>query len=218
MQSDVSILIAFAGGLLSFFSPCVLPLIPSYLSMLLGDFTKEKGKTNLIFSSLIFIAGFSLVFIALGLSATLLGQFLLRNLNALKRVSGLAVFMLGLHLSGLIKIDFLYQEKGLKLKSRNRFLRPLVMGLALAFAWTPCISPILSSILIYAGTQERLFQGGLLLAFYSLGFALPFFLATLFLDQFLPRLKKINRYLPLLQKLAGLLLIILGLLIFTNYI
>ncbi|MFI5360304.1 MAG: cytochrome c biogenesis CcdA family protein, partial [Halanaerobiales bacterium] len=217
MQSDVSILIAFAGGLLSFFSPCVLPLIPSYLSMLMGDYAEDKGKINLIFSSLLFISGFSLVFIALGLSASLLGQFLLKNLYILRKISGIAVFILGLHLSGLIRISFLYREKGLELKSRNRLLRPLIMGLALAFAWTPCIGPILSSILIYAGTREGLFQGGLLLAFYSLGFALPFFLAALFLEQALPRLKKINRYLPLLQKLAGLLLIILGLLIFTNY-
>ena len=217
MQTDVSILIALTGGLLSFFSPCVLPLIPSYLSMLMGDYAEDKGKINLIFSSLLFISGFSLVFIALGLSASLLGQFLLKNLYILRKISGIAVFILGLHLSGLIRISFLYREKGLELKSRNRLLRPLIMGLALAFAWTPCIGPILSSILIYAGTREGLFQGGLLLAFYSLGFALPFFLAALFLEQALPRLKKLNRYLPLIQKIAGFLLMILGLLIFTNY-
>lgn len=216
MQTDISILIAFGGGLLSFLSPCVLPLIPSYLSLLMGDYAEEKGKINLVFSSLIFILGFSLVFIVLGLSASFIGQLLLKNLDILRKISGIAVTILGLHLSGIIKITFLYQEKGLKLKSKNKYLRPLIMGLALAFAWTPCIGPILSSILIYAGTQEGLFQGGILLAFYSLGLAIPFFLTALFLEQFLPRFKKLNPYLPFLQKVAGLLLIILGILIFTN--
>ena len=216
MQTELSILIALGGGLLSFLSPCVIPLIPSYLSILMGDYTGEKGKSRLLISSLLFILGFSLVFIVLGLSASFIGQFLLRNLNLFRKISGILVFVLGLHLSGLIKINFLYREKCLELKSKNIYLRPLLMGLALAFAWTPCIGPILSSILIYAGTQEGLFQGGILLAFYSLGFALPFFLTALFLDHLLPRFKKINNYLPIIQKVAGLLLIILGLLIFTN--
>ncbi len=222
---EVSIFIAFSAGLLSFLSPCVLPLIPSYISLLMGDYaedTKKDGKVinkkNILIPALIFVLGFTSVFILLGLSASFLGQFLLKNLNILQKVSGIAVIILGLHLSGLIKFDFLYREKNLNIKkSNNKFLRPLIMGFALALAWTPCIGPILSSILIYAGTSQTVLQGGILLTFYSIGFALPFILTALFLDWILPRFKKLNPYLSLIQKIAGVLLIILGLLIFTNY-
>lgn len=217
MNNNISILIAFGGGLLSFLSPCVLPLIPSYISLLIGDYAKEGGKIRLIIPSLIFITGFSTVFILLGLSASFIGQFLLKNIGILNKISGLLILILGLHLSGLIKFDFLYREKGFELKNNNRYLRPLIMGFALAFAWTPCVGPILSSILIYAGTQQTLIQGGILLAFYSMGFALPFLLTAFFLDWVLPKLKKVNYYLPILQKAAGVLLIILGILIFMNY-
>lgn len=214
---EISVFIAFGAGLLSFLSPCVLPLIPSYLSLLMGDYAEESGKKNIIIPALIFILGFTSIFIFLGLSASYLGQFLLKNLNILKKISGAAIILLGLHLSGIIKFKFLYQEKKMEIKNSNKYLRPLIMGLALALAWTPCIGPILSSILIYAGTSQTTLQGGILLAFYSLGFALPFMLTAIFLDWFLPKFKKINPYLPIIQKAAGILLIILGILIFTNY-
>lgn len=214
---EISIFIAFGAGLLSFLSPCVLPLIPSYISLLIGDYAENIKRKNIIIPALIFILGFTVIFILLGLSASLIGQFLLKNLNILKKLSGLAVIILGLHLSGIINFKFLYREKKLDISSSNKLIRPLILGFALALAWTPCIGPILSSILIYAGTSQTILQGGILLAFYSMGFALPFIVTALFLEWILPRFKKINPYLPLIQKIVGILLIILGILIFTNY-
>ncbi|MFW6287992.1 MAG: cytochrome c biogenesis CcdA family protein [bacterium] len=213
---EVSFWIAFSAGLLSFFSPCVLPLIPSYITLLVGDYAESARKKAVIIPALVFIASFTLVFVVLGLSASLLGQFLLSHLNILKKLSGIAIIILGLHLSGILKLKFLYSEKRMDIKTSNKFLRPLIMGVALALAWTPCIGPILSSILVYAASQATI-QAGILLVLYSAGFAIPFIITALFMDMILPYLKKLNPYLPVIQKAAGVLLIILGILIFTNY-
>lgn len=219
MNPDISIFIAFGAGLLSFVSPCVLPLIPSYLTLLMGEYADKKDKRDILLPALTFIIGFSLIFILLGLSASFLGQILLQNLIFLRKASGIVVIILGLNLTGIIKIDALYREKGLQLpKNLNKYIRALLMGFAMALAWTPCIGPILSSILIYAGTSKTVLEGGILLLFYSAGFALPFLVTALFLDWILPKLKRINPYLPLLQKITGIFLIVLGLLIYTNYI
>lgn len=218
MNPDISIYIAFGAGLLSFLSPCVLPLIPSYLTLLVGDFAEQKGRRYIILPALTFITGFTVIFILLGMSASLLGQLLLKNLVLFRKISGIIVVILGLHLTGVIKIRALYQKKGLQISaSFNKHLRALIMGFALALAWTPCIGPILSSILIYAGTSQTVLQGSVLLAFYSLGFALPFLLTALFLNWILPRFKKINPYLNLIQTITGVLVIILGIIIYFNY-
>lgn len=217
MNKEISLLIAFSGGLLSFLSPCVLPMIPSYLSLLMGNYAQKKEDKNILLPALLFIGGFSLIFILLGISASFLGQLLLKNIVLLRKISGIVVIILGLHLTGIITIKSLYREKGLNISQDiNIYLRALIMGIAMAFAWTPCVGPILSSILIYAGTSQTVFQGGLLLALYSLGFALPFLLTALFLDWLLPKFKKFNSYLPLIQKITGIFLIILGLLIYSN--
>ncbi|MFW5972302.1 MAG: cytochrome c biogenesis CcdA family protein [Bacillota bacterium] len=220
MNSDISILVAFSAGLFSFLSPCVLPLIPSYLSLLMGEFAKQdtaQDKKQIIIPAIIFIFGFTSVFIILGLSASYLGQVILKNLNLLQKISGVVVIILGLHLTGILKFKFLYREKGLnKFKAGNKYLRALIMGFSLALAWTPCIGPILSSILIYASTSDTIFQGGILLLFYSIGFAIPFLLTAVFLEWTLPKLKKINPYLPIIQKISGVFLIVLGILIYTN--
>ena len=157
-----------------------------------GGLYRREGQKQAAYFFLTIYSGFFPGLYSPGPFCFFYRPILLRNLNLFRKISGILVFVLGLHLSGLIKINFLYREKGLELKSKNIYLRPLLMGLALAFAWTPCIGPILSSILIYAGTQEGLFQGGILLAFYSLGFALPFFLTALFLDHLLPRFKRLT--------------------------
>lgn len=218
MNPNISIYIAFGAGLLSFLSPCVLPLIPSYLTLLVGDFAEQKGRRYIILPALTFITGFTVIFILLGMSASLLGQLLLKNLVLFRKISGIIVVILGLHLTGVIKIRALYQKKGLQISaSFNKYLRALIMGFALALAWTPCIGPILSSILIYAGTSQTVLQGSVLLAFYSLGFALPFLLTALFLNWILPRFKKINPYLNLIQTITGVLVIILGIIIYFNY-
>ncbi|MEJ6951161.1 cytochrome c biogenesis CcdA family protein [Natronospora cellulosivora (SeqCode)] len=218
MNNEISIFLAFTAGILSFFSPCIIPLLPSYLTVLMGDYATTKEKRRLLSSAFLFTAGFSIIFILLGLSASYLGQILLRNLQTFQKISGLIIIVMGAHLAGFIKIKFLYKHKGLEVKnSKSTYIRSFLMGLALAFAWTPCIGPILSSILIYAANQNTVLNGGLLLAFYSLGFALPFLITAYFMDYLLPRLKRINHRLLIIQKIAGILLMILGILIFTNY-
>lgn len=218
MADNVSVLIAFGAGLLSFLSPCVLPLIPSYISLLLGEYADQNGKRYIILPALLFITGFSTIFISLGLSASMLGQLLLKNLVILRKTSGIFVIIMGFQLMGIIKLKSFYKEKRLDINGNNKFLRPVFMGFAMALAWTPCIGPILSSILVYAANSQSLIQGGVLLTFYTLGFAIPFLLTAIFFNWLLPGLKKVNPYLPFIQKIAGILLIIIGFLIYTNYI
>ena len=219
MQGNISILIAFSAGTLSFFSPCVLPLIPSYITFLIGDYSKQKKykKGELIIPALFFILGFTSIFTLLGLSASYLGKILLQNQSIFRKAGGIFVIILGLHVSGIFKIKSLYRQKKFDIpKNINKFLRSFIMGIALAFAWTPCVGPILSSILIYAGSSQSMMTGALLLLFYSFGFALPFLGVALFMNWFLPKFKKINPYLPLLEKITGILIIIIGILVYTN--
>ncbi len=219
MSPDISIFFVFGGGLISFFSPCILPLLPSYLSMLAGGYNKYLNRRQIIIPALVFMAAFSLVFIILGLSASFLGQYLLKNLAILKKISGIVVIILGLNMIGLLKFKFLAREKRFKLATaKNKYLTAVIMGVALALAWTPCVGPVLASVLMYAATSDTVYQGGILLAFYSLGFAIPFLLTAVFLDRILKHFKKINKYLSLIHKIAGLILIILGILIYTNYL
>lgn len=219
MEHDMSFLIAFSAGILSFFSPCVLPLIPSYLTFLVGDYAKQQEVKNdySIIPALLFIAGFTLVFTGLGISASLLGKVLIKNQNLLRKISGILIILLGLHLTGILKFKWLYREKSFEIsKDLNKYVRSLILGIGLAFAWSPCIGPILSSILIYAGNSQNAATGALLLSFYSLGFAVPFFLVALSINWFLPRFKKLNPYLPLLNRITGILITILGILIYTD--
>lgn len=219
MNGDLSLFIAFSAGLLSFLSPCVLPLIPSYLAFLLGDYTdqKQKNKKYSILPAIIFILGFTLVFILLGLSATFLGKFLLRNQAILRKISGVIIIIFGLHISGIIKLKWLYYEKKLSITPKsNKYLQSFVLGLGIALAWTPCIGPILSSILILAGNSQNIFAGGFLLLVYSTGFALPFLITALAAKKILPAIKKMNKYLNYINIVSGILIIILGLLVYTN--
>jgi cytochrome c-type biogenesis protein len=219
---DISLLTAFSAGILSFFSPCILPLIPTYLAYLVADYsTKEKqsAKLTLLISAASFITGFTIIFVLLGLSATLLGKFLLRNQLLLTRLGGLIIIVFGLHLTGLITVSSFYQEKKLNLPdSLTGNLKAFLLGIILALGWTPCIGPIFSSILIIAGTKSSLSSGAILLLFYALGLAIPFLITAIFMEQLLPRLKKFNQYLPLIKKLTGILLIIFGLLMITGYL
>lgn len=219
MNGDLSFVIAFSAGLLSFLSPCILPLIPSYLAFLLGDYSdqKKKDKSYSIAPALIFILGFTVIFILLGLSATFLGKFLIRNQMLLRRISGIIIIIFGLHISGIIKLKWLYYEKKFSVAQRsNKYLQSFILGLGLALAWTPCIGPILSSILILAGNSQNLITGGLLLFVYSFGLALPFLITALAAKKILPTIKKLNKYLNYINIASGILIIILGLLIFTN--
>ncbi|MFP4372098.1 MAG: cytochrome c biogenesis CcdA family protein [Halanaerobium sp.] len=222
MSVEISFIAALSAGLLSFFSPCILPLIPTYLSYLLGDYAEAKKRNknlSLIIRSTSFIFGFTIIFVLLGLSATFLGKFLIRNQKLLTTVGGIIIIIFGLHLTGIFEIKFFYREKKFGLPSYLKGnLRAFVMGVVLAVGWTPCIGPILSSILIAAGSRGSIFEGGLLLFFYAAGLAVPFFLTAVFMDYLLPKFRAFNKYLPVVNKITGTLLIIFGLMMVTGYL
>jgi len=221
---EVSVTGAVLAGLLSFLSPCVLPLVPAYLSYisgvsidaLRGEDLRLRGRAML--QALWFIAGFSLVFVALGASATLLGQWLLAHLNVLGRVAGIIIFLFGLHYTGLIRLRWLMVDA--RVDTRNvgagRGLGALVLGGAFAFGWTPCVGPILGTILAIAGAQDRVSEGIVLLAAYSLGLAIPFLIAAAATDRFLHWMQSFKRRLHAVEILSGILLMLVGTLIFLG--
>ena len=216
MENDLSLFIAFSAGLLSFLSPCILPLIPTYLTVLMGDVTEKSKKRSSLITPIIFIFSFSLVFIILGISASFLGRHLITK-NILRQISGLLVIILGLHLLGIINIKWLNYETNFSVPMDvNKYLRAVIMGLALGLAWTPCIGPVLSSILIYAGNSQNIMKGFIFLTSYSLGLAIPFLIIAIFFKQLVPRLKLITRYIPIINKITGILVILIGILILTD--
>ena len=216
-------LAAFAAGLLSFLSPCVLPLVPGYVSLISGATVEDlqsDGRRMLgtvMLHSLTFVLGFSVVFIALGAVATSIGQFANEYHNLLAKVAGVVVIVFGLHLTGILKIKALYADKRLHdVKGGSSALGSFAVGFAFAFGWTPCIGPILATILVFAGAQETVFKGVLLLAIYSLGLAVPFLLTSLGVDRFLGFYRRFRRHLHTVEVISGVLLIAVGVLIFTN--
>lgn len=216
-------LAAFVAGILSFLSPCVLPLVPGYVSLISGatveDLQSEDRRMlgTVMLHSLTFILGFSVVFIALGAVATGVGQLANEYHNILTRVAGVIVIIFGLHLTGLLKIKALYADKRLHdIKGGSSAWGSFLVGFAFAFGWTPCIGPILATILAFASAQETVFKGVLLLAIYSLGLAVPFLLASLGVDRFLGFYTKFRRHLHTVEVVSGVLLIAVGVLIFMN--
>ena len=220
-MENVSFAMSFVAGLLSFLSPCILPLVPAYLGFLTGSavnaLADQGAKANLMFKALGFVFGFSLVFIIMGASASKLGQLFAEYRPILTKIGGVIIVLLGIHLTGLFKIRFLYREKRLiSFSEKNQGLGSVFIGMAFATGWTPCIGPILAAILIYAGSMDTVFKGVLLLTFYSLGLALPFLLAALVIHKFSSYFHRFAKYLNLVSVCSGLLLIMTGLLIFTN--
>ncbi len=222
--NEVSLLAAFIAGLFSFISPCVLPLVPGYISFISGisleDIKKgeKQNKNAIIISSLFFILGFSLIFILLGATATFFGSFLLEKAFILKKIGGVIIIIFGIHMSGIYRIKFLDYEKRVYSKTRpvNIIAGPFLMGLAFAFGWTPCVGPILAGILIYAGTQETVYQGILLLAVYSAGLGIPFLLTALAVNKFYLFSGKIKKHFKTIELIGGILLILIGGLILTD--
>jgi cytochrome c-type biogenesis protein len=215
-----SLSIAFFAGLISFISPCVLPLIPGYVSFICGTTLNEldlKSKNFILKKSLFFSLGFSLVFISLGATATFFGSFLLHNSQILSIISGIVIIFFGIYLLELIKINFLNQSFGnYKIKFSNNLLFPFMVGIGFGFGWTPCIGPILGSILAYASLEDSIYKGVLLLSFYSLGLAVPFTVSSLIIKKFLVFSKKSKSYLSKIKKFSGLILLITGILIVTG--
>lgn len=222
----LSILLAFGFGILSFLSPCVLPLIPSYLCYITGLSFEEivsvekrtKIQKQVVLHSLMFIIGFSIIFVILGATATALGSSILRYKELVQRIAGILVFLFGLYFTGIIKVKFFETERRFVLKNKPLgFLGSVLVGMAFGAGWSPCIGPFLGSILSIAATAEKVTFGIILLSAYSLGLGLPFLLAGLLFSWFLTCSKKIYRYMPLISKISGVLLMIIGVLIFLGY-
>ena len=223
---------AFLAGLISFLSPCVLPLVPGYISLISGTGVEElqTGQTHLLrrvlFHSLMFVIGFSIVFIALGAVATAAGKFLHRlnsadwfgyHVHPMSILAGVIIIIFGLHLTGVIKINALYADK--RIHTRTVTATPIgafAVGFAFAFGWTPCIGPILSVILSYAATQAQVLKGVLLLAIYSAGLAVPCLLTSLGIERFLAFYARFRRHLHRVEVASGVLLIAIGALILAN--
>ena len=214
----VELIIALGAGLISFLSPCVLPLIPGYISYISGSSVNElieKKNINLI-PIILFTVVFSIVFIIFGAASTFLGQVLLQNSYELRIVAGLIIIILSLHIIGLINISFLNYEKRIQTNMSKNFFSPIIIGMAFAFGWTPCIGPILGSILVLASTEESLARGILLLFFYSIGLAIPFILSGYLMQKFLIFSKNFKKNINKVSKIGGIILLITGILIITN--
>ncbi len=214
----IELIVAFGAGLISFLSPCVLPLIPGYISYISGNSLNElieKKNTNLS-PIILFTLGFSIVFIVFGAASTFLGQVLLKNSYELRVMAGLVIVVLSLHIIGIINIKFLNYEKRIQTNTNTNFYSPILIGMAFAFGWTPCIGPILGSILVLAATEESINRGIILLIFYSLGLALPFILSGYLIQKFLIFSKNFKKNINIVSKIGGLILLITGILILTN--
>tara|TARA_B100000900_G_C20346303_1_gene620372 strand:+ start:69 stop:776 length:708 start_codon:yes stop_codon:yes gene_type:complete len=211
-------LISFGAGLLSFLSPCVLPLIPGYISYVSGQSLQEviNSKKINIFPLILFCFGFSTVFIIFGASASLLGRLFLQNSEILRLLAGIIIVIFSLQLIGVINISYLNFEKRFDAKESKNIFFPYIIGLAFGFGWTPCIGPILGSILALASIEETLIKAVIMLIFYSLGLALPFILSGYLIQKFLLLSKNFKRNINLISKIGGIILLITGILILTN--
>jgi cytochrome c-type biogenesis protein len=225
MGSSVSLFTAFVAGILSFISPCVLPIVPGYLSFISGvnvaelkEGEKPAGLARRVgLTSLAFVLGFSSVFVALGAAATLVGYTLQRYKRELAMVGGVVIIFLGLHTAGILPIKWLLYEKRAEVKSRPLgLLGAYVVGVAFAFGWTPCIGPILGAILLFASQQDTVGQGVLLLAAYSAGLGIPFVLSGLAINGFFSAFGRLRRHMRAVEYVAGALLVGVGLLLLTN--
>jgi len=220
-----SLVAAFLAGVLSFVSPCVLPLVPAYISYISGVAMEDMMTRHLelrmrrviLLNALFFSLGFSLVFIVLGASATFLGRFFLAHLHILSKLAGILIIVLGLHIAGFFRINFLYREKRIQLQQKRVGIGwSFLTGFAFAFGWTPCIGPILAGILVLAGTRETMGGGILLLTFYSLGLSIPFILTALAVESFWKTFERAKKQFRKIEIVSGILLILIGLLIFTS--
>ena len=215
-----SLPIAFLAGLISYLSPCVLPLIPGYISYISGtslDKIKEKKRNLIVIKTVFFTLGFSFVFIALGSTATFIGQFFLVNSNIFRIIAGIILIIFSLQLIGIINFNFMNKDIRFFTSVYNDSLFfPLIVGVAFGFGWTPCIGPILGSIITLAALEENIGRGILLLSFYSLGLAIPFIISGILIDKFLLFSKHFKRYTVKITKTGGIILLLTGLAILTG--
>tara|TARA_B100000427_G_C15354919_1_gene527153 strand:+ start:77 stop:790 length:714 start_codon:yes stop_codon:yes gene_type:complete len=215
----INLLIAFGAGLISFLSPCVLPLIPGYISYIsgesLGDIIEKQRK--IVLKTILFTLGFSLVFISFGATASLIGNLLLEYSNALRIMAGIIIIIFSLQLIGILNLNFLNSEKRFQTKNySNNLFFPVIVGAAFGFGWTPCIGPVLGSILTLAAVESSIGKGILLLSFYSLGLAIPFILSGYGISKFLEFSKNFRKNIQIVSITGGVILLITGFLILTN--
>ena len=217
---EVSLSIAFLAGLISFLSPCVLPLIPGYISYISGlSFNQlTDGEKNLtLIRTILFTLGFSLVFITLGMTASFIGQFFLNNSNILRIIAGAIIILLSLQLIGFFNFKIMNRElRFFTVQYSQSLIFPVIVGAAFGFGWTPCIGPILGSVLVMAATEENISKGILLLSFYSLGLAIPFIISGILIDKFLFFSKSFRKYISAVSKIGGTILLLTGIAIITN--
>jgi cytochrome c-type biogenesis protein len=223
MANDVTLSAAAAAGLLSFLSPCVLPLVPPYLTFIAGttieDVATEKvgrARRDIFLAAVLFVAGFSTVFVTLGATASFFGQVLRAHIATLSLLAGFAIIAMGLHFLGVFRLNLLYREKRLDVQKPLGLWGAYVMGLAFAFGWTPCIGPILAAILAIAASEATAARGAGLLAIYSLGLGIPFLLAAAALGPFLGFLKRFKAHFGAVERVVGVLLIVTGIAFLTG--
>lgn len=222
-MTEVSIALAAGAGVLSFLSPCVLPLVPSYLAFLGGvaiSGREDKGpaRATLLIHAVLFIVGFSLVFMALGASMSLLGRMLFRYQEAVRRVGGVLIILFGLSVAGVLKLPWLLRDRRVHLRERPAgYLGSVLVGITFGAGWTPCIGPVLGSILTLAGAAQTGGTGVQMLGAYAAGLGVPFFLSALLLGRFASFLERFRRFLPFVDLVAGAILVLGGTLLFTNY-
>jgi len=224
-QAQITFAGSFVAGLLSFLSPCVLPLIPSYITYITGlsfadlqaEHTSRRVRLQAMLHSLAFIAGFTAIFVLLGASATAIGSFLQEHMALIRKAGGVLIFVFGIHIAGIFDITMLLGEKRINIRNKPAgFLGSFIVGLAFAAGWTPCIGPILASILMVAATEETIYQGIALLLVYSLGLGIPFFLSAIAMHRFLAFFNRYRKYIRLMEIVTGVCLMIVGVLIYTN--
>jgi cytochrome c-type biogenesis protein len=225
MTEGLGIFVAFSAGLFSFLSPCVLPLFPSYLSFLTGMSVDRlsadldpSARMRILIHSIAFVVGFSIVFVSLGASFSAAGQFLFDYRDWIRRIGGVLILVFGLYIAGWLPIAIFTRSKQLQLKQKPAgYLGSLVVGFTFAIGWTPCVGPILGSILSLAGTTETVGRGVSLLIAYSAGLGVPFLLSSFARGAFLKAFKRYRPFIPTVERAAGALLVVVGVLVFTNY-
>ena len=226
-QESISYIAALTAGILTYLSPCLLPMIPAFIAYITGvsfsDLKDERKagevRRKTIAHALLFIAGFSLVFIALGLTATLLGRALFHYQKFIRIAGGILITVFGLQLLGILKLDFLIKERKFSVATKSAsYLSSFLIGVTFAAAWTPCAGPILGSILVLAGAKANVAMGARLLTVYSIGIAIPFFITALLVNTFLEHIHKLRKILNVFNKIGGFFLVVIGFLMATNYL
>ena len=222
--AQVSLALAFVAGVASFLSPCVLPVVPGYVSFVTGiawdDLETANGGTvrrQAAMHAGLFILGFSLLFIALGISATALGAVVRRSLPLIQQIGGAVIVLFGLYMLGLLRLPVLMRERRVQLSTKPAgLLGSVVVGVAFGAGWTPCVGPVLATILLYAGMSTTMWRGAVLLAAYAIGLGLPFFVAAVAFNWFLSRTRALRRWLVPIERTAGAVMIVVGVLLFTG--